>query len=119
MKKAVIYMKQRVDEPDYITNGRLERCKAFAKQENLEILDICWDQISNDTRRLYAFKGLLNDSKEQKFDVIIINTISNVTRSRTKFIEYYKQLRSNNVKLMSVDGLYIYLEDDYDLGLLQ
>lgn len=118
MKKAAIYVKHKMNSftsPE----SKIERCKDFAKSNKLDVIDIYCDRVKDNSQRKLDLEQLLTDSKQHKFDCVVILSISNLSRKIDEFVKIYKTLKKNNVELLSS----MYEDEDIqkleNMGLLQ
>ena len=118
MKKAAIYVKHKINS--FTSHeSKIERCKDFAKSNKLDVIDIYCDRVKDNSQRKLDLEQLLTDSKQHKFDCVVVLSISNLSRKIDEFVKIYKTLKKNNVELLSS----MYEDEDIqkleNMGLLQ
>ena len=84
---------------------QIKQCVEFAKSKEINIIDMYIDRgVSGLTADRLEFQRMITDSKQGKFEVIIISSSNRFFRDIHKSAAYKKQLKSNNVSVLSVKG---------------
>ena len=82
--------------------GQLRECKAFAKRNDIHIVDTYIDRaISAKTDNRPSFQKMIKDSVKKSFDVIIVWKLDRFARNRYDSAHYKSVLRKNGVKVVS------------------
>ncbi len=83
--------------------GQLRECKAFAKRNDIHIVDTYIDRaISAKTDNRPSFQKMIKDSAKKPFDVILVWKLDRFARNRYDSAHYKSVLRKNGVKVVSV-----------------
>ena len=83
--------------------GQLRECKAFAKRNDIHIVDTYIDRaISAKTDNRPSFQKMIKDSAKRPFDVILVWKLDRFARNRYDSAHYKSVLRKNGVKVVSV-----------------
>jgi len=93
---------------------RLNKLRYACKQNGFKITNIYLD-IGAERRKenyLPELGKLLNDAKDNKFNIVILNNMSEISTDFGKSIDVYMKLKQNNVSLgmVSVDGEVVMIE---------
>lgn len=82
--------------------GQLRECKAFAKRNDIHIVDTYIDRaLSAKTDNRPSFQKMIKDSIKKSFDVIIVWKLDRFARNRYDSAHYKSVLRKNGVKVVS------------------
>ena len=104
--KAAIYI--RVSTPGQVEEGesldlQKERLSSYAKSQNWELTDVYEDAgFSGGSSNRPAFKRLIKDAKQKKFDVVLVYKIDRLSRSILDFHETMKIFQENNIDFVSL-----------------
>ena len=81
--------------------GQLRECKAFAKRNDIYIVDTYIDRaLSAKTDNRPSFQKMIKDSAKKGFDVIIVWKLDRFARNRYDSAHYKSVLRKNGVKVV-------------------
>ena len=103
MKKAVIYARYSSDrQNEQSIAGQVEVCTEWAKNNEIEIIEIYPDEaLTGRTDRRPSFQKMINDSKNGRFDYIIVYKMDRFARNRYDSAIYKAQLKKQGVKVIS------------------
>ena len=100
---AVIYARfSSYSQTEQSIEGQLRVCKEFAEKNKYNIIDTYIDRAmtgTNDNRP--SFLQMINDSKNNTFNFIIVYKLDRFSRNTYDSIFYKHQLEKNNVKVIS------------------
>jgi len=101
--KAVIYARYSSDrQTEQSIEGQLRDCKAFAKSQNITIIDDYIDRaITGKTDNRPQFQEMIKDSEKGVFDLIIVYKLDRFARNRYDSAIYKARLKKNGVKVLS------------------
>lgn len=118
MKKAVIYVKHKTNSFSPL-ESKIARCKEFAQNVPLEIIDVYWDQVKHNGVRRWALEQMLNDCKADMFDYVLIPNIQSLTRNFDELRKIRKIFKRHNVTLLDVQVLNDSIKNLKKAGILQ
>ena len=100
---AVIYARYSSDkQTEQSIEGQLTVCKQYAEKNGYLVVDIYIDRaLSATTDKRPAFQKMLNDSKKQCFNAVIVYKLDRFARNRYDSAVYKSKLKKNGVKLVS------------------
>ena len=104
--KAAIYI--RVSTPGQAEEGesldlQKERLSSYAQSQGWEITEVYEDAgLSGGSSNRPAFQKLVKDSKQKKFDVVLVYKIDRLSRSILDFHETMKIFQENNISFVSL-----------------
>jgi len=104
--KAAIYI--RVSTPSQVEEGesldlQRERLSSYAKSQNWEITEVYEDAgLSGGSSNRPAFQKLIKDSRQKKFDVVLVYKIDRLSRSILDFHETMKIFQEKNISFVSL-----------------
>lgn len=100
--RAVIYARYSShNQREESIDGQLRECKAFAKRNDIKVIDEYIDRaLSGKTDNRPAFQKLIKDSDKGKFDVVIMYTLDRFARNRYDSAVYKAKLKKNGVKVL-------------------
>lgn len=104
MNKAAIYVKHKTNSFTSL-DSKITRCKEFAQNIPLEIINVYCDQVKHNGIRKLALEQMLNDCKANKFDYVIIPNIQSLTRNLDEFRKIRKILKRHNITLLDVQEI--------------
>lgn len=100
MKKAAIYVKQKVNSCVPV-KSKVERCQDYARQNKLDVTHVYCDCVKNNSIKRYDLERLLNDCKEHKFECVVILSVENLTRKIGEFRKICSVLKKNGIELLT------------------
>src|SRR5437870_3960643 len=82
MKRAALYARYSTDKQDARSiEDQLRRCREFARSQEFAVADAYEDAaMSGASRERPALKRLLADAKRKRFDVVIVDDLSRLSR---------------------------------------
>ena len=103
MDNAVIYARYSSDkQTEQSIEGQVRVCKQFAKDNNLNVIDIYCDRaLSGRTDHRPDFQKMLKDSSKHNFQYVIVYKLDRFARNRYDSAINKATLRKNGVKLLS------------------
>ena len=103
MQRAVIYARfSSANQQETSITGQLRVCNEYADRNNLNVVDTYIDRaFSGRTDNRPQFKQMLEDSKYNNFDMILVYKVDRFARDRYISAVYKKQLKDNGVELVS------------------
>lgn len=101
--KAVIYARCALQEKDEnIIKKQINECLKYAKENNITITEQYIDNgFSGTNSERPAFQKMIEDSKNQKFQAVIVYQLDRFARNRYDSAIYKQKLRKNGVKVIS------------------
>ena len=101
---GVIYAKYSSEkQKEESIEGQLRECKAFAKRNDIHIVDTYIDRaLSAKTDNRPSFQKMIKDGAKRPFDVILVWKLDRFARNRYDSAHYKSVLRKNGVKVVSV-----------------
>ena len=103
MNKTAIYVKHKTNAQCSL-ESTIEQCVMFAKDNGFEVVDIYCDNLTDGKSKRFELERLLADSKQRKFEVVIVSSVSNLSRKFCEFTKIYRALRKSNVEFLTVDS---------------
>lgn len=100
---AVIYARYSSDnqQAQSIT-GQIRDCRAFCeKNDYVVIKEYCDEALSARTDKRPAFQQMIKDSRQKKFEAVIVWKLDRFSRDRYDSAHYKRKLKENNVKVIS------------------
>ena len=103
MKTAVIYARfSSSRQREESIEGQVKECKAFAEYKGYEVLKVYADRaISGRTADRPEFQQMVEDSKEKKFQYVIVYTFDRFSRDSYASAMYKHKLKTNGVRVLS------------------
>ncbi len=103
MKKGVIYARYSSDKQnEQSIAGQVDVCTKWAKNNDIDIINVYHDEaLTGKTDRRPGFQQMIKDSKNGKFDYIIVYKLDRFARNRYDSAIYKAQLKKYNVRIMS------------------
>ena len=104
MKKAVIYARYSSEKQnEQSIEGQVKDCREWAKNNEINILDIYHDEaLTGRTDKRPAFQKMIQDSKNGKFEYILVWKMDRFARNRYDSAIYKSQLKKHGVRVVSV-----------------
>ncbi len=101
--KAVIYARCALQEKDEDTiKKQINECLKYAKENNITIIEQYIDNgFSGTNNERPAFQKMIEDSKNKKFQAVIVYQLDKFARNRYDSANYKQKLRKNGVKVIS------------------
>lgn len=82
--------------------GQIKVCEEYAKRNNFNIIDIYRDEAkSGTTDNRPSFKQMIEDSKSQKFQGVLVYQLDRFARNRYDSATYKAKLKKNGVRVFS------------------
>lgn len=103
MKRVVIYARYSSDkQTEQSIEGQIAVCEDFAKRNDYKIIDYYIDRaISGTTDNRPSFQKMIKDSSKKLFDYVLVYKLDRFSRNRYDSVVYKKELRKNDVKVVS------------------
>lgn len=107
--RCVIYSRCSSDEQKkngYTVQDQLKYGKAFAKEQDLLVVGEYVDEGISATLEIHKRKALaqlIKDSKQDKFDIIIVKCVDRFFRNTEEYYTAQKQLRKSGVTWLSIE----------------
>ena len=103
MANGVIYARYSSNhQREESIEGQLRECKAFAKAQNIDIINTYIDRaLSAKTDDRPGFLKMIADSSKQAFDYVIVYQLDRFARNRYDSAFYKMKLKKNGVKVLS------------------
>mgnify|MGYP000169938890 FL=1 len=103
MANGVIYARYSSNhQREESIEGQLRECKAFAKVQNIDIINTYIDRaLSAKTDDRPGFLKMIADSSKQAFDYVIVYQLDRFARNRYDSAFYKMKLKKNGVKVLS------------------
>ena len=103
MNKVVIYARYSSDkQTEQSIEGQIAVCEEFAKRNDYKIIDYYIDRaISGTTDNRPSFQKMIKDSSKKLFDYVLVYKLDRFSRNRYDSVVYKRELRKNNVKVIS------------------
>lgn len=104
MQIGVIYARYSShSQTEQSIEGQLKICYEYAKENNIQIIHEYIDRAHTGTEseHRYNFQKMIKDSNKKRFDVILMYKFDRFMRDVDDIGIYKKQLKKNNVKLIS------------------
>ena len=103
MTNAVIYARfSSSRQREESIEGQVKECKAFAEYQGYEIIKVYADRaISGRTSDRPEFQQMIEDSKEKKFQYVIVYTFDRFSRDSYASAMYKHKLKLNGVRVLS------------------
>lgn len=100
---AVIYARYSCDrQTEQSIDGQLRECREFAQREGIIVIGEYIDRaISGTTANRPEFQRMIQDSKNQLFQAIIVYKLDRFARNRYDSAMYKAKLKSNGVRVLS------------------
>ena len=104
--RAAIYVRvstQLQTEKGFGIEGQIDICTKTCEMKNYEIYKIYADKgVSGTTKadKREAFNNLMNDGKEQQFDVIVLYSLDRLGRDIRVILSMIDELRKHNIKIV-------------------
>ena len=107
MIKAAIYARYSSDKQnEQSIEGQMRYCKKYAQDHDMEIVSEYIDRaISGTTENRPAFKRMMKDSLQTKWDVVLVYKLDRFSRNKFESANNKHILKQNNKKLISVTEL--------------
>lgn len=100
-KKIVAYVRTRKNEGLSVHKEYFKRL--FASREDCELIDFYWDDgTSGLDRYRYAFKQMIADAENGKYDYIVVKSIAKLSRDTDAAIKTIKNLKDHGVGVYSI-----------------
>lgn len=101
---AVIYTRiNSHNQTESSINGQIQKCLEYAKKNNLTITEQYIDNgFSGINNSRPAFQKMLNDSKNKKFQLVLVYSNDRFARDTFNFVMNKIELKKNGVKIVSV-----------------
>lgn len=103
MNKTAIYVKHKANAQCSL-ESKIEQCVTFANGNGFEIVEIYCDRVTDIKPKRFELERLLADSKQRKFEIVIVPCVSNLYRKFCEFTKIYRALRKSNVELFDVEN---------------
>ena len=103
MKTVAIYVKHKANAQCSL-ESKIEQCVTFANGNGFEIVEIYCDRVTDVKPKRFELERLLAGSKQRKFEVVIVSSVSNLSRKFCEFTKIYRALRKNNVELLAAES---------------
>ena len=94
-KRAVLYARFSIDlQNDRSVDDQLEVCRAFATQNEFEVVEEYFDRAKSGTTMhgRTGLHSLIRDSKEGKFDVVVVEALDRLSRDQEDLAGIHKRL---------------------------
>ncbi len=107
MIKAAIYARYSSDKQnEQSIEGQMRYCKKYAQDHDMEIVSEYIDRaMSGTTENRPAFKRMIKDSQQTKWDVVLVYKLDRFSRNKFESANNKHILKQNNKKLISVTEL--------------
>ena len=102
--KAVIYARYSSKaQNDLSIEGQIKECMKYAEQQGLTVVDEYIDRARSGSsiKQRYAFQKMIADSKEGKFDYVIVWKLDRFSRDVATGLNAENELKKNNVYVLS------------------
>lgn len=102
-KRAVIYARfSSHSQTEQSIEGQLRECYSYAKRNDLIVVGEYIDRaISGTTDNRPEFKQMIEDSKKQEFDFVLVYQLDRFARNRYDSATYKAKLKKNNIRVLS------------------
>jgi DNA invertase Pin-like site-specific DNA recombinase len=104
MKKVVIYARCATErQAELSLSKQIIACQEYAQQNGLLIVGVNIDRAKSGRKYLCrkAFRKTLKTAKRKECDAVLVSNTDRVSRDRKKMSVYAKELRENEVELLS------------------
>jgi DNA invertase Pin-like site-specific DNA recombinase len=102
---AVIYARfSSASQKEESIEGQIKVCRAYAKQHSINVIGVYTDKAksaSKDVEKRLEFQRMIEDSKKNKFDSILVYSLDRFARSRYDNAIYKYKLKKNGVRVVS------------------
>ena len=104
MKKAVIYARYSShSQRDESIEGQLRECHEYAMKNDYIILEeYCDRALTGKTDNRAGFQKMIKDSKNKKFNYVLVYKLDRFARNRYDSAMYKNMLKKHNIKVISV-----------------
>lgn len=104
MKRAVIYARFSSDsQRSESIDAQLRACRDYASSNGWVIVnEYCDRAMSATTDNRISFQNMIEDSKKDSFDIVIVHKLDRFSRNVQQTLSYISELKDNGVELKSV-----------------
>ena len=104
MKKTAIYARGSIETSAQLNIAKqLEKCRRYANDNGLCVVEEYVDRSSSGPcKERPAFRAMLKDAELREWDIIIVYSLSRISRKHDEIEAVKKDLRGNGVTLFSV-----------------
>lgn len=111
-KRCAIYVRTPKDSSEHLISNQINQLNKLADVLKLEIDSIYIDEGSGSELNREGLQKLMSDAHDKKFDVVLVQGLSRVSRNAATTKQFINLLNTNEIELLSFDAQKIQFLND-------